>query len=55
MNKGADIALYAFIVGGLLVLTRPKSQGPKLLGNLFNGFTHLVQGATGQPLSGALR
>lgn len=48
MNKAADIATYAFLVGGILVLTRPGSQGPAFVRALGGSFTGLVQGATGQ-------
>lgn len=50
MNKLADIGTYAFLVGGILVLTRPGSQGPALLNSLTAGFVHLVQASTGQPI-----
>lgn len=52
MNKIADTLTYAFLVGGILVMTRPGSQGPTLLKNLTSGYTHIVQAATGQPISG---
>lgn len=29
MNRVFDIATYSFLVAGILVLTRPGSQGPK--------------------------
>lgn len=49
MNKFADAATYAFLVGGILVLTRPGSQGPTLLKNLLGGYAQVVQASTGQP------
>ena len=52
MNQMADVLTYAFIVGGILVMTRPGSQGPKLVGALASGYTHIVQAATGQPVKG---
>lgn len=52
MNKIADVAAYAFLVGGILVLTRPGSQGPKLVNSLTSGYAHIVQAATGQPVKG---
>ena len=48
MNKFADIASYAFIVGGILVLTRPGSQGPAFVGAVGHSIIGLVQSATGQ-------
>lgn len=52
MNKLVDIATYAFIVSGILVLTRPGSQGPKFVTAITSGLTHLVQGASGQTVKG---
>lgn len=52
INKLADSFTYAFIVGGILVMTRPGSQGPALLKNLTSGYTHIVQASTGQPIAG---
>lgn len=52
MNKIADIVTYAFVVGGILVLTRPGSQGPKFVSSVGSSLTHLVQGSTGQKISG---
>ena len=52
MNKAADIATYAFLVGGILVLTRPGSQGPKFISGLTSGFAHIVQASTGQKIAG---
>lgn len=51
MNKFADIASYAFIVGGILVLTRPGSQGPHFISAFGHSFTSLIQGATGQAVT----
>lgn len=47
-NIFGDIALYSFIVGGILVLTKPGSHGTAFVRALFGSFTNLVQGATGQ-------
>jgi uncharacterized membrane protein len=52
MNKLFDIFTYAFLVGGLLVLTRPGSQGPKFISSLTGGYAHIVQAATGQKVQG---
>lgn len=53
MNKGSnaitDLVVYSMIVGGILVLTRPKSQGPAFVKNLTNGYARIVQATTGQP------
>lgn len=52
MNKTIDVATYAVIVAGILVLTRPGSQGPGLVSSIFSGFTHVLQGASGQAIKG---
>jgi hypothetical protein len=51
VNKLTDIATYAFVVGGILVLTRPGSQGPAFIGAVGHSLIGLVQGATGQPVN----
>lgn len=52
MNRLFDIATYSFIVAGILVLTRPGSQGPKFVTALGSTWAHVVQAATGQRVSG---
>ena len=52
MNKLFDIATYSFVVAGILVLTRPGSQGPKFVTALGSTWAHVVQAATGQKISG---
>lgn len=53
MNKGTnavtDLVVYSFLVGGILVLTRPKSQGPNFVKALTGGYARIVQASTGQP------
>lgn len=48
MNNVTDIATWSFIVAGILVLTRPGSQGPSLVRALGSSWTGLVQAASGQ-------
>jgi hypothetical protein len=48
MNRIVDLGVYAFIVGAILVLTRPNSQGPKLVSALGSSFSGVVRAATGQ-------
>lgn len=43
-----DMVTYAFVVAGILVFTKPGSQGIGFVKALFGGFTNLVQGASGQ-------
>lgn len=52
MNKLTDIFTYSFLVAGILVLTRPGSQGPKFVTALGSSFGHIVQAASGQRISG---
>lgn len=51
MNKAVDIGTYAFVVGGILVLTRPGSQGPAFLRSFGSAFSNIVQASTGQKVS----
>jgi hypothetical protein len=50
-NTTTDIVVYSFLVAGILVLTRPGSQGPSLLKNLTSGYTGIVQASTGQTVT----
>ncbi len=52
MNDLVDLGTYAFVVAGILVLTRPGSQGPAFVKNLTAGFAHIVQASSGQRISG---
>ena len=46
-----DFIVYSFLVGGILVMTRPGSQGPKFIGALTSGYARIVQAATGQSVT----
>lgn len=48
MNRISDIATYAFLVAGILVLTRPGSKGPQFVTALGGAFSGVVQAASGQ-------
>lgn len=48
MNKLVDLGTYAFIVAGILVLTRPGSKGPALVKGLGSSFEGIVKAASGQ-------
>jgi hypothetical protein len=52
-NSVTDIIVYSFVVGGILVLTRPGSQGPSFVKALTGGYAGIVQAATGQTVSAA--
>lgn len=51
-NSLTDLVTYSFLVGAILVLTRPGSQGPAFIKNLTSGYAHIVQASTGQPVAG---
>lgn len=51
MNKLTDLGTYAFVVAGILVLTRPGSQGPAFVSSIGASFAHVVQAASGQALT----
>ncbi len=51
MNTISDAVTYSAIVAGILVLTRPGSQGPKLFTAVTHGWAQILQAATGQKLS----
>lgn len=48
-NAATDLIVYSMIVAGILVMTRPGSQGPALVNNTTGGYAKIVQAATGQP------
>lgn len=48
-NTTTDIVVYTMIVAGILVMTRPGSQGPALVNGLTHGWARIVQATTGQP------
>jgi hypothetical protein len=48
-NTTTDFVVYSMIVAGILVMTRPGSQGPGLVNNLTHGYARIVQAVTGQP------
>lgn len=50
-NAITDLIVYSFLVGAILVLTRPGSQGPALVKNLTSGYGRIVQASTGQSVS----
>lgn len=47
MNEIVDVLTTVAIVGGILVLTRPGSQGPGLVQNLTAGYANILGTATG--------
>lgn len=51
MNRAADVIVYALGVAGILVMTRPGSQGPGILKAFGNATVGLVQAASGQKVT----
>jgi len=47
-NVFTDIVVYSMLVGGLLVMTRPDSQGPALVEDTTSGYANIEKAATGQ-------
>lgn len=47
MNQIVDVLTAIVVVGGILVLTRPGSQGPGLVQNLSSGFSNALGTAVG--------
>lgn len=47
-NVASDFVVYGLIVAGILVMTRPGSQGPALVKNLTSGYANIVKSVTGQ-------
>lgn len=48
MNTLSDAITYSLIVAGILVMTKPGSQGPKLVNSLTSGYASIVKAVTGQ-------
>lgn len=47
MNKIVDIFTFALVVAGIMVLTRPGSQGPGFVSAIGSAFASIVTSATG--------
>ena len=48
-NNLTDLITFSFLVAGILVMTRPGSQGPAFVKSLTGGYARIVQASTGQP------
>ena len=48
MNTVSDAITYSLVVAAILVMTRPGSQGPKLVNSLTSGYANIVKAVTGQ-------
>lgn len=51
MRRAWDFLVYGIVVSGILVLTRPGSQGPNLVTSVGRGVTGFAQGVSGQNVS----
>lgn len=47
MHKIADIATGVLVIAGIMVMVRPRSQGPALVSNIANGYAGVIKAATG--------
>jgi hypothetical protein len=47
VNEFFDVLIGIVVVAGILVMTKPGSQGPTLVQNLTNGFSGALGVATG--------
>lgn len=47
INEFFDVLVAIVLVGGILVMTRPGSQGPALVNSLAGGFTSALSTAVG--------
>lgn len=47
MNKIVDLGTYAFIVAGIVALTRPGSQGPGFVSAIGSAFSSILQASSG--------
>ena len=48
MRRFWDFLVYGIVVGGIFVLTAPKSQGPKFVTAVGSGITNFAKAVTGQ-------
>ncbi len=51
MRRFWDFLVYGIAISGIVVLTRPGSQGPKLIQAIFGGLTDFAKGVSGQGLT----
>lgn len=51
MRRLWDFFVYGIIVAGILVLTRPGSQGPAFVASIGRALTGFAQGVSGQKVS----
>lgn len=54
MQRFWDFLVYGIVVGGILVLTRPGSQGPGFVRSVGGALVGFAQAVTGQKVSSKL-
>ena len=52
MRRFWDFLVYGIVVGGIYVMTAPKSQGPAFVSAIGGGITGFAQAVTGQNVTG---
>lgn len=51
MRRFWDFLVYGIVVGGIYVMTAPKSQGPAFVSSLGGAITGFAQAVTGQSVT----
>lgn len=51
MKRAFDWIVYGFVVAGILVLTRPGSQGPGFVKAIGGSLTNFAQAVSGQKVT----
>ncbi len=49
MNRLADFLVFSLVVAGIMVLTRPRSQGPAFVRAIGGAVSQVINAATGTP------
>lgn len=49
MNRIVDFLVFSLVVAGIMVLTRPGSQGPQFVRAIGGGVSQIINAATGTP------
>jgi hypothetical protein len=49
LNRIFDFLVFSLVVAGIMVLTRPGSQGPRFVSAVGNAIAQVINAATGTP------
>lgn len=52
MNRIFDFLVFSLVVAGIMVLTRPGSQGPRFVTAVGGAIASVINAATGTPAGG---